>query len=362
MLGARQADAFGAELARGLGVERGFGVSAHAHAAHFVGPGHELGEVAGQARFDHGHGADEDLAGGAIERDGLAGADANAAGAEGLRAVVDGEAAGAGDAGAAHAAGDHGGVAGHAAAGGDDALGGVHAVDVLGAGLDAHQDHRLAFGGAHLGLVGAEHGDAAGGARARRQAAREQFSRRVRVERRMEELVEGGGADALDGLDLVDQAAVGHLDGDPQAGRCGAFAVAGLQHIQLVLLHGELDVLHVEVVALELVAHFQQLVVGGGQRLLHADLAGFGAGLGERLRGADAGDDVLALGVDQELAVEDVFAGAGVAGEADAGGAVVAHVAEHHGLDVDGGAPVGGDVVQAAVGVGARVHPAAEHG
>ena len=53
----------------------------------------------------------------------------------------------------------------------------------------------------------------------------------------------------------------------------------------------------------------------------------------------------------------------GIAGEADAGGAVGAHVAEHHGLDVDTRCPrTGGDVVQAAVGVGAGVHPGAEHG
>ena len=58
--------------------------------------------------------------------------------------VVDAQRAGAGDAGLAHAARHHGRVAGHAAARGQDALGRVHAVDVLGAGLDAHQDHRLA--------------------------------------------------------------------------------------------------------------------------------------------------------------------------------------------------------------------------
>jgi hypothetical protein len=109
-------------------------------------------------------------------------------------------------------------------------------------------------------------------------------------------------------------------------------------------------------------ADLQQLSIGLGQRLLHADLAGLGPGARQRLRRADAGDDVLALGVDQELAVEGVFAGRGVAGEADARGAVIAHIAEDHGLDVDGGPPVGGDVVQPAIGDGAGVHPAAEDG
>ena len=72
------------------------------------------------------------------------------------------------------------------------------------------------------------------------------------------------------------------------------------------------------------------------------------------------GHHVLALGVDQELAVEGVLAGRGVAGEGHAGRAVAAHVAEDHGLDVHGGAPLGGDVVELAVGDRALVHPGAE--
>ena len=49
------------------------------------------------------------------------------------------------------------------------------------------------------------------------------------------------------------------------------------------------------------------------------------------MRGTDAGNDVLALRVGQELAHELLLAGGGVAGEGNAGAAVVAHVAERHG-------------------------------
>ena len=41
---------------------------------------------------------------------------------------------------------------------------------------------------------------------------------------------------------------------------------------------------------------------------------------------------------------------------------VVAHVAKDHALDVDGGAPVAGDIVHAAVHDRARVVPGTEHG
>ena len=78
---------------------------------------------------------------------------------------------------------------------------------------------------------------------------------------------------------------------------------------------------------------------------------------GDLLGGADAGNHIFALGVDEVFAVEDVFAGSGIAGEGYAGGGVVAHVAVDHSLNVNGGAPFLGDLVHAAVEDSALVHP-----
>ena len=74
-----------------------------------------------------------------------------------------------------------------------------------------------------------------------------------------------------------------------------------------------------------------------------------GLEIGERDGVADAGDDVLALGVLQVVAVDALVAAWRVAGEADAGARVHAAVAEDHRLHVDGGAEVLGDVLLAAV-------------
>jgi hypothetical protein len=71
--------------------------------------------------------------------------------------------------------------------------------------------------------------------------------------------------------------------------------------------------------------------------------------LGQRHGVADAGDDVLALRVLQVVPVHALLAGAGVAGEGDAGAGVHAQVAEDHGDDVDRGAGVAGDALAAAV-------------
>ena len=84
--------------------------------------------------------------------------------------------------------------------------------------------------------------------------------------------------------------------------------------------------------------------------------------VGDRLGVADASDDVLALGVDQEVTVALVGAVGGVAREGDAGGGGVALVAEGHHLNVDGGAELVGDLVLLAVQDGAVRVPGAEDG
>ena len=120
-----------------------------------------------------------------------------------------------------------------------------------GVGLPAHE-HALAAGlcGGH-GVGGGEHGLAHGSARGGVQAAGEHVVLGVLVELRVQQLVELLGVDAHDGLLLGDEALLLHLDGDVQRGGGGALAHAGLQHVQLALLDGELDVAHVAEVVLE---------------------------------------------------------------------------------------------------------------
>ena len=278
-----------------------------------------------------------------------------------LRTVIDRDAASARDARPAHAASHDRGVAGHAAAGGQDAAGGVHAVDVLGAGLDAHQDDRLTLLRAAFRLIGGKHDGTRGGAGAGRQSLGQQRAVCLRIQHRMQQLVERCRVHPPDRLGLIDQSFAGHVHRDPQRRRGGAFAVARLQHVQLVLLDRELEVLHVVVVLLEPLAHLQQFRIRLGHRRFQRRLVRLGTVLRYRLRRADARHHILALRVHQILAVEHVLAGGRIAGEADAGGAVVAHVAEHHGLHVHRGAPFGGNVVQLAVGDRAMVHPGTEH-
>ncbi len=88
----------------------------------------------------------------------------------------------------------------------------------------------------------------------------------------------------------------------------------------------------------------------------------FGTDLGDLLGSADTGDDIFALGIDQVLTVEEILSGGGITGKSNACGAGETHVSKDHCLDVYGGSPFFGDIVQRTVVGGAVVVPALEHG
>ena len=171
VLGPAQADAFGTELDRGARVERRLGVGADLEPAGGVGPLHQQGKVVRKLRVDRRDGAQHHRALRAVEGDDVALGQPHAAlRRHRLLGIGDREVAGTADAGLAHAPRHDRGVAGHAAARGQDALGGVHAVDVVGRGLDPHQDHGFAGGRHPLGMVGGEHDLAGHGTRRGGQA------------------------------------------------------------------------------------------------------------------------------------------------------------------------------------------------
>ena len=107
-------------------------------------------------------------------------------------------------------------------------------------------------------------------------------------------------------LALGDDAFVDHVHGDSDGRGGGALGGARLEHVQLAALDGELEVLDVAVVALEAIGD-----LAGTRRRRRASSSRISAIV---MRRADAGHDVLALGVGQVLAVEHLLAG--VAGRA----------------------------------------------
>ena len=169
----------------------------------------------------------------------------------------------------------------------------------------------------------------------------------------MQQRVELLGLDAQHGLALGDHALVDEVARDLQRGLRGALAVAGLEHVELAILDGELHILHILKVVLKAVGDRHELIIHLGHLLLQ---------VADRARGTHACDNVLALRIDEVLTHELLLARGGITREGNARAGAVAGVAEGHLLDVDGSAPLVGDLVHLAVDVRARVIPAAEHG
>ena len=231
---------------------------------------------------------------------------------------------------------------GNTTLGGENAFGGDHSTEVFGAGFVANEEDffTLGFGGGSA--VGVEVNFAGSGTGTCGEAGSDGLGLLDvgDIEDRGEELVKLIGRIAQDGGFPVDEFFLHHVSGKFQRGGGGALAVAGLQHEEAAFLHGELDVLHVLEMLFEDGADFHEF----GKGLGHGGLE-----LGDRLGGADTGDDVFALGIDEKFTVEFVHTIGGIPREGHAGTRGFARVAIDHGLDVDGGAPFGGDVVFAAI-------------
>ena len=79
-----------------------------------------------------------------------------------------------------------------------------------------------------------------------------------------------------------------HIYGYFDCGSGGALAITGLQHPQLALLDGKLNVLHIVVELLKLLADLRKLRIYLGHALCQ---------LGDGNRSADTRHDILALGI-----------------------------------------------------------------
>ena len=169
----------------------------------------------------------------------------------------------------------------------------------------------------------------------------------------MEELIEVGAGDSVDRFFLADQALLNHLNCNANRSRSSSLTRSALEHEQLSVLNGELNVLHVLVVLLKLVHRIDELLVDS--RILLFEFA-------DRYGSSNTSDDVLALCVHQVFAKDFSSSDAWVAAESNASSAVVARVTVDHGLDVDGGADLIRDLLGSAIEDGSLVVPTAENG
>ena len=233
VLGAAEPDALRSELAGLRGVVGVVGVRAHLEAAQLVGPLEDRLEVLVDRGRHERNLADDDAAGAAVDRDHVALAQLVPADAHRLRAGVDVEPS---------QPATHGLPMPRATTAACDVMPPCavstplrldEAVDVVGRRLPADEDHRLAGLAALLGAVGVEH-DLAGGRAGRGvEPLRRDLELGVRVEARMEQLVELARVDPCDRLLSLDQSFAGHVDRALDRSRRRPLRRARLQEVEL---------------------------------------------------------------------------------------------------------------------------------
>ena len=149
----------------------------------------------------------------------------------------------------------------------------MHAMNILRRGFNPHQNDAFAFLCAGFSFIRAEDNNATRRTGGSRQALRQQLSRRLGVQCWVQQLIKRGRVHAPHGFRVINQAFLRHIHRDFQ-GRCGgALTIAGLQHIKLVALHREFNVLHVTVMALQRRAHLHQFGIGRRHGIFHAALS-----------------------------------------------------------------------------------------
>ena len=153
----------------------------------------------------------------------------------------------------------------------------------------------------------------------------------------MQQLVERGGVNTHNRLITADQPLFGHVDRHAQRCLGCPLTAACLQHIEPVLLDGELDILHIAIMLFQQVAGFDQPGINRGHLLLEREIriaAGLTFTAGQIARRADTGDDILTLRIDEKLAVKDILTCRRVARERHTSGTIITHIAENHRLNI----------------------------
>ena len=164
----------------------------------------------------------------------------------------------------------------------------------------------------------------------------------------MKKGVKVSGIDHCNSFLLGSHSLINEVTSDLESSLSGSLSVSGLKHIELAVLNGELHILHVSVVLLEGSAYVLELCECLGELLFH---------LGDVHRSSYTCNNVLALCVGKELTEEALSAGSGITGESNTGTAIVTHVTECHGLNVNCGSPRIRDIIVTAVYVSTRVVP-----
>ena len=246
------------------GVFRGVGVCPDPESPYLVRPLHENGKVTGELGLDGRHLIEHDLTGTAVEGDDVALLDHRPVYGELFTLVVDLDVAGAGNTAPPHTSRHHCRMGCHAPSCRKNPLRGVHAVNILRRGLLSYQDDLEPQFCRLLRIVGGEDNLTVRGARRCGETLRKDISLGLGIKHGMEQLIKLSRIDPFHRLFFIYQPLLHHVNGNLHRGGGCSLAASRLEHPELALLYGKLNILHILVVELKFFVDINQFIVSLG--------------------------------------------------------------------------------------------------
>ena len=248
----------------------------------------------------------------------------------------------------------------HTTTSGKDTLGSRHTSEVFRRSLDTNHDYLLAILVPLLSIVSVEYDLTASSTWRSRETLSDDLSSRERqlIEYRMQKFIELLRLTAEDSSLLVDHT-----------------FVTCLEEPELAFLYGELHVLHIVIVVLQLILESVELLVKLRHSLFHRRILSYAlllrdaSTLSPALRTdlcnllwcADTSYHVLTLCIDKILTIEEVLTITCVTREANTSSRSFTHVTEYHRHDRNCSTPLIRNTFHLTVEDSALVHPRTEH-
>ena len=277
-----------------------------------------------------------------------------------------------------HTTGHNGSVRSHTTTSGKDTLGSRHTSEVFRRSLDTNHDYLLAILVPLLSIVSVEYDLTASSTWRSRETLSDDLSSRERqlIEYRMQKFIELLRLTAEDSCFLVDHTFVKEVHSNlHHSGTC-TLTVTCLEEPELAFLYGELHVLHIVIVVLQLILESVELLVKLRHSLFHRRILSYAlllrdaSTLSPALRTdlcnllwcTDTSYYVLTLCIDKILTIEKVLTITCVTREANTSSRSFTHVTEYHRHHRNGSTPLIRNTFHLTVEDSALVHPRTEHG
>ena len=350
MLRTAEPDSFRTQL-KGIGsVLRRVRIGTYLQHAERIRPIHNTAEIAADGCIFRCNIPVIYLSGGTIKGNVIPFVIGPAAQAEYLGCFIHNNITAAGNTCGSHTSGYYGRMGSHSPAYGKDTFCGMHSFDILRRGLQTYQNDSFTFFMRFFGIFSSKIYFACGSAGRSRKGLSNHFScfECIRFKGRMQKLVQRFGFNSENSLFRGYHTFAYQVTGNLQSGRRSSLSVSCLQEIQFAFFYGKFHILHVPVVSFQFICDFYKLFIAFRKILFQT---------GDRLGSPDSGNNIFALCINQIFTVDPSRSGRRVPCKSNSRSGCVSHIAEYHGLYVDRGSPVSGDVIHAAVHDSALIIP-----